>query len=174
MIFVLTNVQLRSIFEEHKLRNVWNFYFLKHLPFSIKFNFSIIFPMHFPHTPSYLYVSSYFFSWELLLPVALFPQLINFSCILLSVWLIFNTMFLNWKLITLVLLTWVVILLAASFDNIWNSMEYVINLDDIWRYLSKKFIFELNNIWWYLTIIWRCLTTETFTLEPENYRQKIL
>ena len=137
--FVLTNVQLRSIFEEHKLRNVWNFYFLKHLPFSIKFNFSIIFPMHFPDTPSYLYVSSYFFSWELLLPVALFPQLINFSCILLSVWLIFNTMFLNWKLITLVLLTWVVILLAESFDNFWNSMEYVINLDDIWRYLWKTF-----------------------------------
>ena len=59
--------------------------------------------------------------------------------ILLSVWLIFNTIFLNWKLITLVLLTWVVILLAAFFDTIWNSMEYVINLDDIWRYLSKTF-----------------------------------
>ena len=59
--------------------------------------------------------------------------------ILLSVWLIFNTIFLNWKLITLVLLTWAVILLAAFFDNIWNSMEYVINLDNIWRYLSKTF-----------------------------------
>ena len=79
--------------------------------------------------------------------------------ILLSVWLIFNTIFLNWKLITLVLLTWAVILLAAFFDNIWNSMEYVINLNNIWRYLSKTF-----DIWveWYLGIfndsfgdIWR-------------------
>ena len=60
-------------------------------------------------------------------------------------------------LITLILLIWVFILLAASFDNIWNSIECVINLDDIWRYLTI--------IWWYLT-------TETFTLEPENYRPK--
>ena len=59
--------------------------------------------------------------------------------ILLSLWLIFNTIFFNWKLRTLALLTWAVILLAAFFDNIWNSMEYVINLDNIWRYLSKTF-----------------------------------
>ena len=101
LIFVLTNVQLRSIFEEHKLGSVW-----KHLRFSKKFNFWA-FSMHLPHTPSYLYVSSYFFSWELFLPVALFPQVINFSCqtFLISVWLIFNTMFSTWKLITPVLLT---------------------------------------------------------------------
>ena len=92
--------------------------------------------------------------------------------ILLSVWLIFNTIFLNWKLITLVLLRWAVILLAAFFDNIWNSMEYVINLDDIWRYLQKLLISELNDIRWYLTIIWRYLTTENFTLELENYHPK--
>ena len=42
MIFVLTNVQLRSIFEEHTLGSVW-----KHLPFSIKLNFSV-FPVHLP------------------------------------------------------------------------------------------------------------------------------
>ena len=71
------------------------------------------------------------------------------SDILLSVWLIFNTIFLNWKLITLALLTYVVALLAASFDNIWNSMEYVINLDDIWRYLSKTFDIWVER---YLTI----------------------
>ena len=168
MILVLTNVQLRPIFEEHKLGSVW-----KHLPFSIKFNFSA-FPMHLPHAPSYLYVSSYFF----------FLRTVSASCsvstsykfflsdILLSVWLIFNTIFLNWKLVTIALLTWVVILLAASFDNIWNSMEHVINLDGIWRYLSKTFDIWVEDIWWYLTIIWRYLKTEMFTLELENYLPK--
>ena len=67
------------------------------------------------------------------------------------------------------MLTWVFILQAASFDNIWNSIECVINLDDIWRYLSKTFDIWVER---YLTIIWRYLTTETFTLEPENYRPK--
>ena len=101
MIFVLTNVQLRSIFEEHKLGSAW-----KHLPFSKKFNFWA-FSMHLPHTPSYLYVSSYFF----------FMRTVSASCsvstsykfflsdILLSVWFIFNTMFSTWKLLTPVLLT---------------------------------------------------------------------
>ena len=42
-------------------------------------------------------------------------------------------------LITLVLLTWSFLLLAASFHIIGNSIEYVINLDNIWRYLSKTF-----------------------------------
>ena len=37
---------------------------------------------------------------------------------------------------------------------------------------QKLLIFELNDIWRYLTIIWQYLTTETFTLAPENYRPK--
>ena len=128
MIFVLTNVQLRSIFEEHKLGSVW-----KHLPFSKKFNFWA-FSMHLPHTPSYLYVSSYFF----------FMRTVSASCS------------------------------VVLFAHIWNSMEYVLNLDDIWRYsiYQKLLISELNGIWWHLTIIWRYLTTETLTLELENYRPK--
>ena len=36
----------------------------------------------------------------------------------------------------------------------------------------RLLIFELNDIWRYLAIIWRYLTTERFTLEPENYRPK--
>ena len=128
MIFVLTNVQLRSIFEEHKLGSAW-----KHLPFSIKFNFSV-FCMHLPHAPSYLYVPSYFF----------FMRTVSASCS------------------------------VVLFAHIWNSMEYVLNLDDIWRYsiYQKLLISELNGIWWHLTIIWRYLTTETLTLELENYRPK--
>ena len=39
--------------------------------------------------------------------------------------------------------------LTASFDNIWNSIEYVLNLDDIWRYLSKNFDIWVER---YLTI----------------------
>ena len=98
------------------------------------------------------------------------------SEILLSVWLIFKTMFLKWKLLTLDLLTWVVILLAASFDNIRNSTEYVINLDDIWLYLSKTF-----DIWvqWYLVIFNdnlaifdnRNVLTRARKLSPKRYRK---
>ena len=89
--------------------------------------------------------------------------------ILLSVWLIFNTMFLNWKLITSVLLTWVVILLAVSFDNIWNSMEYVINLDNIWRYLSKTFDIWVER---YLAISNdRNVHTGATKLSPKRYRK---
>ena len=33
-------------------------------------------------------------------------------------------------------------------------------------------MFQLNDILRYLTITWRYLTKETFTLEPENYRPK--
>ena len=70
------------------------------------------------------------------------------------------------------MLIWVFILLAASFDNIWNFIEYVINLGDISRDLSKTFDIWVER---HLTIfndnlvIWRYLMTETFTLEPENY-----
>ena len=53
------------------------------------------------------------------------------------------------------LLTSFFTLLAASFDITWNSIEYVINIDDIWRYLSKTFDIWVER---YLTIfndIWR-------------------
>ena len=66
--------KLRPISEENKLRNIW-----KHKPFFINSNSSIIFPGAFsPHTLS-LY-SFLRFSYELLLPVALFLQVINFTC----------------------------------------------------------------------------------------------
>ena len=98
------------------------------------------------------------------------------SDILLSAWLIFNTVFLNWKLITLVLLTCIVILLAASFDNFWNSVEYVINLDDIWEYLSKTFDIWVER---YLVIFNgnlaifddRNVHTEARKLSPKRYRK---
>ena len=107
--------------------------------------------MHFPHAPPYIYVFSYFFFMRATSASCSVSTIYKFflSDILLSAWLIFNTMFLNWKLITLVLLTWFGILRVASFDNIWNSMEYVINLDDIWRYLSKTFDIWVER---YLTI----------------------
>ena len=111
-----------------------------------------------PHTLS-LY-SFLCFSYKLLLPVALFLQEKEFLA-----YYVFKLK----TLITLILLVWVFILLAASFDNIWNSIEYVVNLYDIWQYLSKTF-----DIWveQYLMIIWRYLTTKTSTLEPENYHPK--
>ena len=66
--------------------------------------------------------------------------------------------------------------LAASFDNIWNSIEYVINLDNIWQYLSKTF-----DIWFerYLTIFndnlaifgGRNVHTGATKLSPKRYRQ---
>ena len=53
-------------------------------------------------------------------------------------------------------------------------MEYVINIDDIWRHSSKTFdiwveryLTIFNDIWWYLT-------TEMFLLEPENYLPKYI
>ena len=135
--------------------------------------------MHFPHAPPYIYVFSYFFFMRATSASCSVSTIYKFflSDILLSAWLIFNTMFLNWKLITLVLLSWVVILLAVPFDNIWNSMEYVViyvmeYLDDTWRYLSKTIDIWVER---YLVIFndnLAILTTETFTLEPENYRSK--
>ena len=135
--------------------------------------------MHFPHAPPYIYVFSYFFFMRATSASCSVSTIYKFflSDILLSAWLIFNTMFLNWKLITLVLLTWVVILLAVPFDNIWNSMEYVViyvmeYLDDTWRYLSKTIDIWVER---YLVIFndnLAILTTETFTLEPENYCSK--
>ena len=106
--------------------------------------------MHFPHTLS-LY-SFLRFSYKLLLPVALFLQVINFFCQTFSFLCHKYLVYYVFKLktpITLILLIWVFILLAASFDNIWNSIEYVINLDDIWRYLSKTFDIWVER---YLTI----------------------
>ena len=128
MIFVLTNVQLRSIFEEHTLGSVW-----KHLPFSIKLNFSV-FPVHLPPRT---FLSLRFF-------LLFFMRTVSTSCS------------------------------VVLFAHIWNSIEHVINLDDIWRYsiYQKLLLSELNDIWWYLTIIWLYLTTETLTLELENYRPK--
>ena len=120
-------------------------------PFSTKFDFSITFPKHLPtHLLIFMFLFTFFMRIASVSCSVSTSDKFFLSGILLSVWLIFNTTFLNWKLITLVLLTWIVILLAASFDNIWNSMEYVINLDDIWRYLS-----ETSDIWveQYLPII---------------------
>ena len=37
---------------------------------------------------------------------------------------------------------------------------------------QKLFIYELNNICQYLTIIWRYLTTEIFTMKTERYLRK--
>ena len=39
----------------------------------------------------------------------------------------------------LILLTLVFNLLMFFFNNIWNFIEHIIELDDIWRYLSKTF-----------------------------------
>ena len=87
--------------------------------------------MHFPDTP-YLYIPSYVFHTNC------FCQLLFFFR-----WLIFlSLLFLNWKLS----LHW---FCSSEFlYNIWNSMEYVINLDDIGRHLSKTI-----DIW-----VERCLT----------------
>ena len=93
--------------------------------------------------------------------------------------------FLNWivyyvfklkTLIALVLLTWGFLLLTASFDVIWNSIEYVINLGDIWRYLSKTFDIWVER---YLTIFNddlaifgdRNVHTWTRKLSPKRYHQ---
>ena len=68
---------------------------------------------------------------------------------------------------------WVFILLAASFDNIWNSIECVINLDDIWRYQKPDIWVER-----YLTIFNgnlaifydRNVHTGARKLSPKTYR----
>ena len=118
-------------------------------------------------------------SYELLLPVAVFPKVINFSCqifCLLCHWFLIYYIFKLKTLITLVLLIWGFLLLAASFDIIWNCMEYVINLDDIWRYLSKTFDIWVER---YLTIFNdnlaifdnRNVHTGTRKLSPKRYCQ---
>ena len=75
------------------------------------------------------------------------------------------------------MLIWVFILLAAFFDNIWNSIEHVINLDDIWRFLSKTFDIWVDfwyfDIWRYLMIIWPHLKTETFTMKPKKCKNAL-
>ena len=85
--------------------------------------------MHFPDTP-YLYILSYVFHTNCFCQLLFF-----FRWLIFLVYYVFELK----TLITLILLIWVFIFLAASFDNIWNSMEYVINLDNIWRHLSKTF-----------------------------------
>ena len=86
-------------------------------------------------------------------------------------------MILNWKLsLHLFCSSEFFILLAVSFDNILNSIECVINLEDIWRYLSKIFDIWVER---YLTIFNdnlaifndRNVHTGAGKLLPKRYRQ---
>ena len=69
---------------------------------------------------------------------------------------------------------------AVFSDNIWSSIELVINSDNTFGdNYQKLLIFSLHDICRYLTIfndISQCMTTETFTFEtrkliPKKYHQ---